>query len=300
MDMTMAQIQHFLDIVNWGGFSAAASETFISQSSLSKQIKSLESELNVQLFDRTNNKIALTPGGTAFLEYARKLNNTYKAMLQDMEQYSSAKKTISMGILPLEQGYRLLERLTSYQVAMERVQVNITEDNQGKLIPLLDHGKLDFAVVRMDELDPEVYEFHPIYRDKLVLVYRNTQEGIPLEESVSLSQLSHLPFVLMSDESVLHNLCVRQFHRENFHPSVIYTAARHRYLLSLVNSGLGVTILPKALVNTDLFPDLCCKDLRGDMESLIGVVRLKHAHLSAGAEHLYEFFAQQGILAQEP
>ena len=39
-----------------------------------------------------------------------------------MEQYSSAKKTISMGILPLEQGYRLLERLTSYQVAMERVQ----------------------------------------------------------------------------------------------------------------------------------------------------------------------------------
>ncbi|NJE74993.1 hypothetical protein E0L15_10335 [Pseudoflavonifractor sp. SW1122] len=221
-------------------------------------------------------------------------------MLQDMEQYSSAKKTISMGILPLEQGYRLLERLTSYQVAMERVQVNITEDNQGKLIPLLDHGKLDFAVVRMDELDPEVYEFHPIYRDKLVLVYRNTQEGIPPEESVSLSQLSHLPFVLMSDESVLHNLCVRQFHRENFHPSVIYTAARHRYLLSLVNSGLGVTILPKALVNTDLFPDLCCKDLRGDMESLIGVVRLKHAHLSAGAEHLYEFFAQQGILAQEP
>lgn len=173
--MTMAQIQHFLDIVNWGGFSAAASETFISQSSLSKQIKSLESELNVQLFDRTNNKIALTPGGTAFLEYARKLNNTYKAMLQDMEQYSSAKKTISMGILPLEQGYRLLERLTSYQVAMERVQVNITEDNQGKLIPLLDHGKLDFAVVL-----------------------------------------------------------------------------------------------------------------------------LKHAHLSAGAEHLYEFFAQQGILAQEP
>lgn len=205
-----------------------------------------------------------------------------------------------MGILPLEQGYRLLERLTSYQVAMERVQVNITEDNQGKLIPLLDHGKLDFAVVRMDELDPEVYEFHPIYRDKLVLVYRNTQEGIPPEKSVSLSQLSHLPFVLMSDESVLHNLCVRQFHRENFHPSVIYTAARHRYLLSLVNSGLGVTILPKALVNTDLFPDLCCKDLRGDMESLIGVVRLKQAHLSAGAEHLYEFFAQQGILTQEP
>ena len=68
-------------------------------------------------------------------------------MLQDMEQYSSAKKTISMGILPLEQGYRLLERLTSYQVAMERVQVNITEDNQGKLIPLLDHGKLSVCSV---------------------------------------------------------------------------------------------------------------------------------------------------------
>lgn len=297
--MTMAQIQHFLAIVNWGGFSAVASETFISQSSLSKQIKTLESELNVQLFDRTNNKIALTPGGRVFLEYAKKMDDIYNAMLLDMEQYNNAKKTISVGILPLEQGYRLWERLTSYQVSMERVQVNITEDNQGKLMPLLDHGKLDFAIVRMDELDPEVYEFHPIYRDKLVLVYRDTQEGIPAQEPVPLSQLSHLPFVLMSAESVLHNLCVRQFHRENFHPSVIYTAARHRYLLNLVNSGLGVTILPKALVNTTLFPQLCCKELDQGLESLIGVVRLRHARLSAGAEHLYEFFAQQGILPQE-
>lgn len=297
--MTMAQIQHFLAIVHWGGFSAAASETFISQSSLSKQIKTLESELNVQLFDRTNNKITLTPGGKVFLEYAKKMDATYNAMLLDMEQYNNAKKTISVGILPLEQGYRLWERLTSYQVTMERVQVNITEDNQGKLMPLLDHGKLDFAIVRMDELDPEVYEFSPIYRDKLALVYRDTQEGIPDGETVSLSQLSHLPFVLMSAESVLYNLCMRQFQRENFHPSVIYTAARHRYLLNLVNSGLGVTILPKALVNVRLFPQLRCKELEEKMESLIGVVRLKHARLSAGAEHLYEFFAQQGILPQE-
>lgn len=297
--MTMAQVQHFLAILDWGGFSAAASETFISQSSLSKQIKTLEAELKVQLFDRTSNKISLTPAGELFLRYAKQMNDVYHTMLRDMEQYNSGKKTVSIGILPLEQGYRLWERLTTFQAAIQNIQVDITEDNQDKLMPLLEHGKMDFGIVRMDYLDPEVYECHPVYRDKLVLVYPRNQTGIPEGRVVSLAQLVQLPFVLMSQESVIYHLCMNRFQQMDFHPSVIYTAGRHRYLLSLVNSGLGVTILPKALVNPVEFPGLCCKELKEPLHSYIGVVRLRQGHMSVGAHQLYRFFARQGILPQE-
>ena len=102
----------------------------------------------------------------------------------------------------------------------------------------------------------------------------------------------------MNQESVLYRLCMERFQKVNFHPLVIYTAGRHRYLLSLVNSGLGVTVLPKALVNPAEFPGLRCKELRDSIHSYIGVVRLRHAHRSAGADELYQFFAQQGILSQ--
>ena len=57
--MTIAQIKYFLAILEYSNFSNAAEEMYISQSSLSKQIKSLENELGITLFARSNNKVSL-------------------------------------------------------------------------------------------------------------------------------------------------------------------------------------------------------------------------------------------------
>ena len=69
--MTIAQIKYFLAILEYSNFSNAAEEMYISQSSLSKQIKSLENELFITLFSLSNNKVSLSPGGKLFYKYAK-------------------------------------------------------------------------------------------------------------------------------------------------------------------------------------------------------------------------------------
>ena len=86
--MTILQVKFFLAICEFGGFSAAADEMYISQSSLSKQIKSLETELGLPLFLRSNNKVSLTPGGEMFLTYARIFVNTYSDMVAHLSGLS--------------------------------------------------------------------------------------------------------------------------------------------------------------------------------------------------------------------
>lgn len=69
--MNFDQLKYFLTIVKTGSFSEAADEMFISQSSMSKQIKALEHELGIDLFKREHSKIYLTSAGKKFLDYAQ-------------------------------------------------------------------------------------------------------------------------------------------------------------------------------------------------------------------------------------
>ena len=70
--MTFEQLKSFLAVVKHNHFTLASQELFISQSSISKHIKSLEKEIGIELFKREHRTITLTPAGKEFLEFARK------------------------------------------------------------------------------------------------------------------------------------------------------------------------------------------------------------------------------------
>lgn len=82
--MNFNQLRYFVAIVKHGSFWSAALEEYISQSSLSKQIKALETELGVVLFNRTGNKITLTEAGQCFYDYALQLLETKNEMHQEL------------------------------------------------------------------------------------------------------------------------------------------------------------------------------------------------------------------------
>ena len=170
--MTIAQVKDFLAILEFGGFSAAADEMYISQSSLSKQIKALEAEIGLELFVRSNNKVSLTPAGEIFLKYAQKFNRTYTELMTKMSylQKDAASETVYFGTLPLMQDYHIAQQLATFQDAMHTIQINITEANQSELLKLLDNGKIDLSILRLNYLVSEQYQYCPIQEDKFTLV----------------------------------------------------------------------------------------------------------------------------------
>lgn len=295
--MTLAQIKYFLAILEYGGFSAAAEEMYISQSSLSKQIKSLEAELGLNLFVRGNNRVSLSPGGKIFLKYAQIINDSHTRLTRELSylREQTDAEILSLGTLPLMQDYQISSQLALFQKNLQNAQINISEGDQAWLLKLLLSHKLDMAILRLDCMDLNDFEYHPIRVDEFVLVTCAARLEIFQNKLLSLDILADQPFVMLNPESDIHKLVMDQFDRAGIHPRITLTAGRHLYLLNLVADNLGVTILPKDMVNKKLFPNLVCLPFKESIPTTIGIVRLKDYKHSRLSDLLYEYFSNIGL-----
>ena len=113
--MTMEQIDFFLMTVRCDTFLEAAENLHIAQSTLSKQIQKLESELNLTLFDRTRRQAVLTPAGELFCQEASELSRQYHQMLQKMRHFKeSERQPLRVGSLPFLTQYHLTSRIRAF------------------------------------------------------------------------------------------------------------------------------------------------------------------------------------------
>lgn len=100
--MNLNQLKYFLAIVKTGSFSNAADDMYISQSSMSKQIKALETELGVDLFKREHSKVYLTEIGAEFAKYAEMTIKQHNDMLLYLDEFATKKSnTIRFGSIPV-------------------------------------------------------------------------------------------------------------------------------------------------------------------------------------------------------
>ena len=96
--MELIQLNSFHEIVKTGSFSGASRKVFLSQSAVSHQIKNLEKEFNVRLFERVSRRVKLTPQGEILFETVDKILTdleNLKNILTDMDLYSGSKLTIA-------------------------------------------------------------------------------------------------------------------------------------------------------------------------------------------------------------
>ena len=103
--MDQRQVQYFLSIVEKGSFSSAADYHYVSQSTLSKKIIALEEELGITLFDRSKRNVKLSEAGESFLVHARKLNETYKSMIDDLKEFKFEGESLTIGTIPVVTEY---------------------------------------------------------------------------------------------------------------------------------------------------------------------------------------------------
>ncbi len=295
MRMTITQIKYFLAILEYNSFSAAADEMYISQSSLSKQIKALENEIGISLFIRSNNKVWLSAGGKLFLDYAKDFNSSYESMKKRFAalEEDAPSGYVSLGTLPLMADYQITDKLINFQKT-SNIQVNITEADQTYILRKLRARKIDLALLRLNYLSPDIYDFYPVCKDNFVFVCSvNQSHMLPdTKTPISVEMLSRFHFITMNKESDLPKICKDYFAEMQIHPHIKLTAGRHLYLLGMVSNDLGVTLLPEHMVNTSMFPNLVTVPLEEPFSTGIGIVRLKNENFSWETDALYSYFCE--------
>jgi DNA-binding transcriptional LysR family regulator len=193
--MQMLWIQSFLTVEKHRNFSLAADELFLAQSTLSKHIKSLESELQVELFNRSTRRVGLTPAGERFLAYARPLCSQYCDMLASMKSFTEAGVHIAYMPATIVYGYENL--FLAFSKDRPGIKVRLSEYEMDEAIALLRERQVDFALIRSSLLpNPKAYHIIPFHDDTLVVLC-NRDHPFAKRDEISLAELVRAETVLM-------------------------------------------------------------------------------------------------------
>lgn len=269
--LNQRQLQYAVMLSETGSFSHLAEKLNISQPALSKHILSLEKELGVQLFDRTETPLKTTAAGEHFVKEAKKLLDRENRLIHSMEQFRSGEKgLLTIGTTPFRSAYLIPSVVKRVREKFPGVRVRLVEEGSEQLRKDAADGKFDFAVVNMP-VDEAVLDAAPIEPDKLAIVYSRglaaVVPGLEDESAVDFSQCEKLPFVVLGANQEMRNLFEKLCASADIYPQIAVEAVNMTTAWEMACSGVGATLLPLQFVNSAMTDGkLIVKRLRDDVQ----------------------------------
>ena len=242
--MTIEQLQYFMAIVKYKNFSTAAEECYISQSSLSKQIKALEQELGgVELFDRNTKKLDITYAGKEFYISAEKILMEYHKMMNTMKKYTEGHtEVLNIGTIPVMNHYGLTDIFFQFQEYYSNIRLHIVEANSVPIIEEFTKGKIDIAFLRDNYLPVGDYTIYPLVDDVLVLV-TNYSHWLAKFDEIDLKEAENEKFLFLGNNTGMYESCRKACVKAGFVPREQVLDVRSSTIKNLVANGQGVSLM---------------------------------------------------------
>lgn len=259
--ITIEQIQYFLAVKQFNSFSNAANELCISQSSLSKQIKSLENELDTLLFERTSRSTKLTPAGEDFFIYAQKFLDDYNNIFIEMKKHSlSNKNTLNIGTIAVLTQYGLTSTLAEFKKKYPQINLNILEEENDAVLNMLANSKIDLAIVRTFNIPKDLFDVIHLADDELVVV-TSSSHPFTKKDSISFADLKDESLIICSKSGV-YDICVEECNKLGFSPNIIYQISKIETILGLVSENLGITLIVNDVLKPFKNPNIAVHPLK--------------------------------------
>jgi len=242
--MEINHIKEFIKLVEESNFLRASESLNVSQSALSKHIKSLEDELGYKLFDRSRRNIQNTPHGRIFLKYAKEIVSTIYQCNSELINYSSKNyQSLVVGTIPIMAPYKITDFLTEFQRENKNFKLTILEGDSSVLLDMLRNNKIDLAFTRKITEDEESdIIFHSYTTDKLIAVISKSHP-LAKREWIDISELQYERFLMLPSKSRIYRLAKEMCETSGFTPDVIYTGERAENIIDLVSKNVGVSLL---------------------------------------------------------
>jgi LysR family transcriptional regulator, cell division regulator len=242
--MDAADLRVFEAVARLGGMNRAAGELNTVQSNVTQRIRLLEEELATPLFQRHSRGVALTPAGKRLLPYAARVAQLLAEARRAVKDDGTPSGPLQIGSLETTAALRLSPVLASYAAAYPAVDVALTTGTSAELVELVLGHRLEGAFVCGPVQHPELAA-EPVFAEELVLVTAPTQKS--LDRVLARSDLKIV---------VLRAGCsYRQRLEEILARRGIVGLRRLEFgtiegILGCAAAGLGVTLLPRALVDS--------------------------------------------------
>ena len=279
MMMDIRTMQYYLAVVREGTISAAAEALHVHHPSLSRQMKELEEELGVSLFERGNRRITLTEEGMILRKRAEEMT---RLMQRTEEEIFQVRNSLS-GTVRIGAGescsFHYLSRAAS-ELAQEYsdIRFHITSGDTVDLMEELDNGLIDFAVIFTD-FDHSIYQSIRLPAEDSFGVLMRRDSPLAKKNEIRFSDLEDLP-VIISRASQPYFTGSEEFSSVKIVATynLIYNASL------MVEDGLGYAICFDKLINTTGESDLCIRPLVPKIENSGALIWKKYQVLSPAVQ----------------
>lgn len=292
--MEIRDLRNFVKVVQAGSFTKAANQSFVSQPSLSKSIKRLEEELDVELLERTTRFIRLTEEGKVVFEQSKKAISAMDEIqlhLNDLRHIHTG--TIKIGIPPLISTLFFPTLARTFHQKYPNVQLELHERGAKLIGQLVDEGivSLGFVVLPTNDI---LFDVRSFIEDEFVL-FIHKEHPLAQKEIVSIKELKHESFITFSEEFTLHDVVIQACNKAGFIANVAYKSSQWDLIIELVASQLGITLLPKSIFEKQNNKDIKIVPIVEELYWRLGIITKKDSYLPFSVTEFLAFTQKQPL-----
>lgn len=238
-------------------FSKVADLKYTTQSSISKQIKSLEMELDVKLFERKNQLNSLTPEGELFVPFAQKIVENYQEGLKALEVHrNNEKNELRIGTTSLFGSFVVPNIMSEYKNLYPHTKFKIVIDSSKVVLEKLENKEIDIAFISdYIPFDSQAYDCDIFKRDSLILIVPNNHPFVKQEE-ITLQSFVDETFIIKSKESSLFKFLIKKLKEQNsaIQFDDVIEINNQNSIVQAVSLGLGISIVSEMLLDNEEIP----------------------------------------------
>ena len=248
--MNLKQLEAFVQVSESGSFSKAAKELFLTQTTISAHISSLEKELNVRLFIRNTKEVSLSDDGKDLYRYAKQITDLEKAIEERFYMDSDDGKhfiTIAASTIPAQ--YLLPKVLMCYRERYPKEQIKIMETDSSEVVTQVVDHMVDVGFTGT-VLEKKHCKYIPFYKDELAVITPDTPEYRILKEQNrdDIDWIKRKPLILREEGSGTRKEAEKQLKNAGISMEdldIVASIANQETIKKSVKQGMGITVLSR-------------------------------------------------------
>ena len=245
MAVEMRTVQYFIEVAERLSFSAAAARLGLSQSAISRQVSLMEAELGVKVFDRVGRRVFLTPAGRDLLERSYAVRKGMDSLTSRASELASGTQgTLRLGATPQTLESVVARILPDFMARHPGLRISLVEDGSARLAETVERGEIDLAVGALGaDRGLKSRTLFPL------VALAALPDGHPLgkRKSIEVTDLAEEQVLLLRREFMTRQVFDGACQVAHVAPRALIESASPHCLLALVQSGLGVAIIPSTV-----------------------------------------------------
>lgn len=243
MNITIRQIQSFLNVAALGSFTRAAEKMHTMQPALSQQIRDLEAELGIRLFDRTTRRVDLTEAGAEFRNIAAKVIEDLESAIRNAHELAERKRgRVIIAAPPLLAAAIVPHAIADFRNNYPGIEVRLVDARTEQIVENVRSGQVDCGIGTF-HAGEEGISTTLLARDSL-MVFCASDHPFAQRQTINWRELEGLPVITLTRDSGIRLLVEVGFETSRIRLIPVYEVAQITTALALVEAGLGVTVLP--------------------------------------------------------